>query len=58
MIEAYIDLASGHVQPDYAGKLDILHKDVGIAREIAGEMAPRLRLLDQVEAMAKSLNYQ
>ena len=58
IIDAYIDLINGYVRPEYAGKLDILHKDVGIAREIAGEMAPRLRLLDQVEAMAKSLNYQ
>ena len=58
MIDAYIDLINGHVRPDYAGKLDILHKDIGIAREIAGEMAPQLRLLNQVEAMARSLNYQ
>ena len=58
LIEAYIDLVGGHARPDYAGKLDILHKDIGIAREIAGEAAPRLRLLDQVEAMARSLNSQ
>lgn len=58
LIDAYVDLINGHIRPEYAGKLDILHKDSGIAREIAGELAPRLRLLDQVEAMSGSLNYQ
>jgi len=58
IIDAYVDLINGHVRPEYAGKLNILHKDIGIAREIAGELAPQLRLLDQVEAMARSLNYQ
>ena len=58
MIDAYVDLVIGHVRPEYAGKLDILHKDIGIAREIAGELSPELRLLGQVEAMAGRLNYQ
>lgn len=58
IIDAYVDLINGHVRPEYSGKLDILHKDIGIAREIAGELAPQLGLLKQVEAMAGSLNYQ
>lgn len=58
IIDAYVDLINGHVRPEYVGKLDILHKDIGIAREIAGDLAPRLRLLEQVEAMAGKLNYQ
>lgn len=58
IIDAYVDLINGHVRREYAGKLDILHKDIKIAKEIAGELAPRLRLLEQVEAMAGRLNYQ
>lgn len=58
LIDAYVDLINGHIRPEYAGKLGILHKDAAIAREIAGDLAPRLRLLAEVEALASRLNYQ
>lgn len=58
LIDAYVDLINGHIRPEYAGKLGILHKDAAIAREIAGDLAPRLRLLAEVEALARRLNYQ
>lgn len=58
LIEAYIDLAKGIVRPEYAGKLDILHKDIAIAKTIAGTSNLKLGLLEQVEAMGRRLNYQ
>ncbi len=58
LIGAYIDLAGGFVRPEYAGKLDILHKDIAIAKQIASGGGRKLELLEQVEAMGRRLNYQ
>jgi 3-hydroxyisobutyrate dehydrogenase-like beta-hydroxyacid dehydrogenase len=58
LIEAYIDMAGGFVRPEYAGKLDILHKDMAIAKRIASSSGRKLGLLEQVEAMGSRLNYQ
>jgi 3-hydroxyisobutyrate dehydrogenase len=58
LIEAYIDLAGGFVRPEYAGKLDILHKDIAIAKQIASSGGRKLELLELIEAMGRRLNYQ
>lgn len=58
LIGAYMDLAAGHVRGEYAGKLNILHKDIAIAKEIANSSGLKLSLLEQVEAMGRTLNYQ
>lgn len=58
LIGAYMDLAKGHVRPEYAGALDIFFKDVAIAKEIAGSSDLKLPLLERVEVMARALNYQ
>jgi len=56
LIGAYIDLAGGHARPDYAGKLDILRKDIAIARQIARRGGRNLELLELVDAMGMRLN--
>ena len=58
IIGAYMDLARGHVRPEYAGKLDILEKDIDIAKNIAASGGLRLPLLEQVETMGRRLNNQ
>lgn len=58
LIGVYIDLAHGTVRPEYAGKLDILHKDIAIAKQIADAGGLKLGLLEHVEAMGRRLNYQ
>jgi len=53
-----MDLARGHVRPEYAGKLDILEKDIDIAKNIARSGGLRLPLLEHVETMGRRLNRQ
>ena len=58
LIGAYMDLARGHMRPDYAGKLDILQKDIDIAKSIARSSGLGLPLLEHVETMGRRLNRQ
>jgi len=58
VIGAYMDLARGHLRPEYAGKLDILEKDIEIAKSIAASGGLRLPLLEHVETMGRRLNNQ
>lgn len=58
LIEAYMDLARGYVRPDYAGKLDILHKDIAIASAIAQANGTPIPLLLHTEKMGRLLHYQ
>ena len=58
VIGAYMDLARDHVRPEYAGKLDVFFKDAAIAKQIASSSGLELPLFEQVEAMARRLNYQ
>ncbi|CAN5193148.1 hypothetical protein BH11PSE5_BH11PSE5_23360 [soil metagenome] len=58
LIEAYMDLSRGYIRPDYAGKIDILHKDIGIAGAIAQANGTPIPLLHQVETLGRLLHYQ
>ncbi|MEP6786105.1 MAG: NAD(P)-dependent oxidoreductase [Sphingomonadales bacterium] len=58
LIDAYADLALGHHRPDYAGKLDILQKDIAVATDIARSNGTPIPLLHQVETLGRLLHYQ